>query len=56
MTGIDVKLLKIEENILHDLDNPTITPIQQYEMPNGTSVQRFYYPTGVEVKDVLGKH
>ncbi len=56
MTGIDIKLLKIEENILHDLDHPTITPIQEYEMPNGTVIQRFYYPTGVEVKDVLGKH
>ncbi len=56
MTGIDIKLLKIEENILHDLDNPTITPIQEYEMPDGTTIQRFYYPTGVEVKDVLGKH
>ncbi len=55
MTGIDIKLLKIEENILHDLDNPTITPIQEYTMPNGEVIQRFYYPTGVEVKDVLGK-
>lgn len=56
MTGIDIKLLHIEENIWHDLDNPEVTPIRAYAMPDGTIIKRFYYPTGVKVKHILGSN
>ena len=49
-TPIDHTLLHIEENIRHEGELLR----EDYELPNGEEIERYYYPDGVNINHVLG--